>query len=267
MNLNWHNDRVGDCFLAQPAIVAYAEQHQEAIHLYLNKLHEGLFENLDSILFGGYCGIHLVDTPHEKSDFNLVPYDAFLWSHEHNRHFSHGYFPQLGLAPPTNLNVRPDLAGAPFTCFNDPDLVRSGVFLAPFAASCLGLQGQRPNIMAPLDWWEPIIAVTSSLGHIVYSLGGPGDLPVPGTVPIRSLDFRQVVLLLATCKLLLSVETGILHFASAARCPTIFFSSATPITFASPVVDPSPLEIVRADYPENWSQADAIAKIKRFLGA
>lgn len=236
-------DRIGDSIIPEPALFAFASRHRKKVSLW-TKYPE---------LYEAHPWIETVEKPHEKPDVTLSAERAFQDAHWKRLPFTAGYFAQLDLRP---------LPGDRLTYKYFPlqvpeDQKRSGILIAPFACSCLSHKGLSANITASLEWWDRLIG---KIPEPVYSLGSKDDPPRPErSVLVRGIDLPRILQLMSKAKLLISVETGLLHFTTTTKIPTIFLSSATPVWFSRP----PGATVIRAPKP-NWDQSEVLRAITRF---
>lgn len=241
LKVNAWNARLGDGILIEPAISAWAEKHQDQVELYANPIHRPLFEHNPAI--------RLVDEPHAEPDIVPNPTLALQFAWFLKVPFGAGYFQQFGLHPHGRLHY--EIFGEPFQ--ETPERLER-ILIVPYARSCSGHAGKKPNIQPSPEWWLPIL---ERLPLPAYTMGTSDDATLPFTQPLKDLGFRQMVWEMRRSRLLISIETGPLHLASTAKVPTIFLSSATAIPVSKPNTD---CQVIRHATPE-WDQEKVIAAI------
>jgi hypothetical protein len=145
------------------------------------------------------------------------------------------------------------------------------IIIVPYGYSCTGrTPGNRPNVQPLTEWWRPIVKfcefdVKPSRPVIaLMSNNLEWEPELDFVMSWRGKSMRTILHLMSSSSLLISVETGILHLASATKTPTIFLSSATPATFAAP---DTRCKIIRAPYADMFDQDEVITAAKELLNA
>jgi ADP-heptose:LPS heptosyltransferase len=231
---------IGDSVLKEPALFKLGQSTNQKIPCWIQP-------NLRP-LFAGHSFIESIDDcPADAQELSCS--EAMRWASHFGQPFAAGYFGQLGLPvePGDRLHFRL-FAELP------PVVAPADIAFATFARSCSG------NIRPPDAFWD---ALLERLGQPVLSLGAADDPELPGTINVRGMGLLDVAGLLANVKVLVSVETGLLHLANACCQRVVFLSSATPIHLCKPICPH--VEVVRAFHPSLFSVDDTLSAINRLL--
>lgn len=126
-------------------------------------------------------------------------------------HITHAYAKMLGVTLPDNISAftpRFDVTEAP----HEKDLV----LLSVFSNSCSSRQGGKPNKMLP--WWkvQPILTLLRTIGKVGI-LGAELDrapIEASETEYYTGYDLNEVALMLRDCKMLFTIDNGLMHLAT-----------------------------------------------------
>jgi Glycosyltransferase family 9 (heptosyltransferase) len=262
--------KLGDTILIEPAAYSYARNTGDRVELYVSPQFRCLYQN--------HPYIRLLDDVPADPDLILNSDQAYGYSIENCLPFGAGYYPQFGqeFQPGDRCH---------YQSFSMLPVARNRttIALTPHSHCDQSRLGLGPaNVEAPLSWWKPIVSKIKNIYKIdknfpeckqyvnAATVCGENDECIPGSDRYSSLRFKNyrsgkfddVLRFLSHVPLLVTVETGILHLASAAKVPTLFLSSATPPSFCRP---DTRHEIVRADFPGEWSYEEIFAKMDRLL--
>ncbi|WP_422927495.1 hypothetical protein [Singulisphaera sp. PoT] len=243
MKVNHEHTRIGDTILIEPALAACAEA-AGPIDLYVTPRYRELYE--------GNPAVRLAGIPHDDPDVVPSAGEALAYAIDRNVPFAAVYFPQFGLEPRGRLHY--EIHGGPFQESPEPLRLRR-ILIAPYARSCHRHEGSAPNLEPDPGWWDPILRC---LPLPAFTLGEEHDATLPNTQPMKGLPLRDVVWEMRRSSLLISVETGILHLAGAARIPSVFLSSATPENVSRPTSD---CQVIRAPSP-SWDADEVIEAVE-----
>jgi hypothetical protein len=259
--------KVGDTIVAEPALTAFAKQEKTKIFYDVDftKKHEDLFI--------GHPYIIPVPRVLEviKPDYEVSHSKAFGISHAKMIPFGAGFFEQLGMNHEGNrVHYNNYYINDPFNPVIIDKFVDS-VVIVPNAYSCTSRDsttGQpsslhRPNCQPPIAWWEPVL--DSLRDHKVFTLSSNSSWDWVRFPEIENVECPTLLYLLKalkSAKLLISVETGTLHLASATKTPTVFLSSATPTVFAKP---DTACRVVRSWYADEFRISETIKAIEDLL--
>ncbi len=171
----------------------------------------------------------IVFTDDPTGGIELSAPDAMTAACKHGVYFAAAYWLQtLEFLPGHAERLRIRTYSGLSDCF--PLSVYPEVVIVPFAASCMSLQGELANIMPSLDWWQPIVRAFPE----VACLASPEWPAIPGAVNLRDLTLVEALSVLAYAKVVITVETGLLHLASSVTDRIIYLSCATPVSLCTP---------------------------------
>ena len=142
--------------------------------------------------------------------------------------------------------------------------------ISPFSASCSRHSGLPPNKTLD-DWnWRHIIRYLRRHGYTVQVVAGPKDLLHDVQLPISSyrtaLNLDDLFKLLQSAHLLVTVDNGIGHLASACDVPTISFwpTLNIPAEFIAPLWAPRTMYVMM-DSPTRVTPAALLYGLKEML--
>lgn len=263
MNILIEDGLIGDSILQEPAITARAIRDGHPIVVYVKNIHIRELFNNNPFIF-------LTSCPPVNDDWiRLSASDAFSWANQHNSYFGAGYFPQLGMVPRRDERVHFLTHWIDSSAlYRDPDkplLPFSYILLAPFGRSCSSPLTGEGNKTQTVAWWEELVRrlseFTGPTAIPLLSLGSRTDPMIEGTVNVRGESLTSVAGLLNYSRLLISIETGILHMASHLCRDVIYLNSATPHWFCGPMVPRC--SVYRKDRPKNWAIDEVLQSVKR----
>ncbi len=232
---NPHVGKIGDTILMEPACDAYALANDCQIHLECDGRHAALFKGHPRV-------IPVAPGAPALADFTLDTGKAFHWSHEHRLPHGAGFFHQFGMDIQKGQRLH-------YRNFFSESVARfkDAILIVPFAHSCTSRDsttgalkpGARANLQPPMEWWEPIQRWTSTTPWDTFILcgndtGWDWDHEWTGACVVRGLSFDETVVAMTFAKLLISVNTGLLHIASGTKTPTVYVCSGTPPNFSCP---------------------------------
>lgn len=247
LRVNITTGKMGDCILAEPAINAAAIADGEPADVYVVPKYRFLFE--------GHPWIRLVDEPHAEPDVTTDSSIAYHGGHFGRIPFAAGYFTQFGLPVRPSDRVHYErYRMRPVTRVNR-------IILSPFCLSCGRFSGHEPNVTPPWSFWEPVIKAAP---YPVFAIGHPVTPMIEWCTNIKTTDdaLHWLYDFINESRLLISVETGLLHLVSAMKIPTVFLSTATPIVFAKP---DTRCEVVRSEVGPKGFAPDAVIEAMRKL--
>jgi hypothetical protein len=278
--------KVGDTAVMEPALACLAEAAGKRIFFNVAVAHVPLF--------WAHPWIEAVVTPSVSPDYTTDSNHAFHWASRNKMPFAAGHYDKLGLDPVGRRHYyRSWFAEAAVGSRNGLNCVagryqetlekfEGSVLIAPYGRSCLSrsqvtgdvVSSRRPNLQPPYDWWPPVLEALGKLGtHSGLYVNGVDhrlDPALPGGLAGRvGPDLDHLLVALRVCKLLVTVETGILHLAHTCRTPTLFLSAGTLPFFSAPpdarVVFAKP-EPDGVRYADRFDPDEVIQAASSFLG-
>ncbi len=219
MKIVTRHPKLGDALLTEPAIAAY--------HRHTGVKAEWCLPEPVRSLLAGHPEIVFTDDP--TGGIELSATEAMLLACREGRYFTSAYFDQVLGYPPSDHDRLRIRTGCPFL-FQPVGGGMPEVVIVPFAASCASLQGEMANIMPPLHFWRDIVQAFPE----VACLASPEWPDIPGAVNLRDLTLVEALSVLAYAKVVITVETGLLHLASSVTDRVIYLSCATPVSLCTP---------------------------------
>lgn len=133
-------------------------------------------------------------------------------------HISEAYARLLGI---TNLDIRPNMD---WTRVAEPP-PRTFFAISPFSRSCSRHSGETPNKTLDDHKWEYIIRYLRRQGVPVKVMAGPNDRLSNNSVPVNDYftakNLYELEYFLRSCALLITLDNGLGHLASALHTPMI----------------------------------------------
>jgi hypothetical protein len=269
---------LGDALLVEPAMTAWSIANGGAkAGLYLspvNSAYRCLYEHNPAIEI---VASDVLEAPKTAGVVLIPDSESAYWeAHRLRMPFAAGYFKQFGLTPDPakdrlHFKLFEDNGVASWIGFNS-----GNACICPNARSCMSsvYPGAHPNIKPPAEWWKPIVDFLHRYrgdAFEILNVGAPDGMNIAETRHWTGGDYRAVANRMAASRLVISVETGLLHLAGGiSGLPIIFLSSATPGTEDDPssyFASPLGATVVRSKV---WKKAifdptEVIAQIKDLL--
>lgn len=239
--------KIGDTILQEPAIAAYARR--------TGVRPKWCLDDRLRPLFAGHPDIDVTDDP--TGGIELSCMKAFEWAVSRGRYFSEGYWHQLGLdGPAEGERTRIKVPALP-SHFADPRVV-----LCPFCDCCRSREGGPANVCPPAEWWSSFYDAFGGSPVVLGREGSP-KWDWPNVAYYYGFDLLHVLADLTDAKVVVSVETGLLHLASAVTDRIVFLSTATPQTLCVP--PGATWKVIRAATPYDFDAAEVVAAVRSFL--
>lgn len=259
-------NKLGDSALMEPALHALARRDDRRIALHV------CFDNGHDELYFKHPTIAPVPCAWDEPDLTVDAVAALRHAERRVIPFGAAFFPPLlgrEAAPTGRVHYEAHwLRKPPLGIAADPGFAGK-VLIAHNSHSCrsrdkdTGLlrPGVAPDQQPPLGWWSDV------LPHLPPAVGlrgtkDPWDLPLPGAEDVRGLSILGLLLAMRSARLLISVETGVLHLAAAAGVPTVYLSSCTHPTLCGP---PGRCRVVRADRADRFDPSEVVSAARELL--
>jgi hypothetical protein len=259
-----HAGKIGDTAVVEPALREFGRAHGVRINIHVARHHLDMFR-------GHPCIVPSAEPFPDRWTVKVDLDAAFFRAHADGTAFGAGFFPQLGLArtESTRVHYRNYYYESLIKKNVDISVFDGATLVVPYSHSCRSrdgstgrlMPGSSPNAQPPQSWWKEVIAGLP--GPVVALVGAESawNPPFPFCEEARDLSMHQIFTALLLCRSMVSVETGILHLTSATKTPTVFLSSATPVTFARPDTD---CVVVRGETALHFSARDVIRAANNF---
>lgn len=248
-----YKNKLSDTILAEPAIFALGQLTGEKQDVWIDLNYRQLFDN--------HPWINILEQKPENPDV-VIDYDkAYFDAIERQDYFGSGFFRQLEIEPLKGHRRH-------FKYFDGYTYdYRPYIAFAPFSYSCGSILSENNRNICPNNkFWkefiDKIVKLDSCIENCLFSLGSDKDPTFFDISNISGKNWRTVTNYLCRSRVLITVETGILHLATTCNVPTLYLSSATPEWFCKPK---SPCEVVRADKPANFDPDEAVEKFHKLL--
>src|ERR1700761_6025790 len=123
--------------------------------------------------------------------------------------------------------------------YGEDELPRTFIAISPYSRSCTRHSTGIPNKTLPANKWEYLIRYLRRQGLPIKVIAGPDDLPLDCSIPLNDYftakNLQELEHFLKSCALLMSVDNGLGHLASALHTPMIsIWPKVSAIDFIAP---------------------------------